>query len=146
MSRLRKQMDNYFSIRGGLENASVRLILVPQQRRIYKIAVMRHRHLPPRVLAQKRLAVRRLAGTRRRISNVAYGYRIGELLQKARAAPKDPAYRPHAGATFDKLTVARCYPGRLLPAVLQAKQTEVGLFNRLGVSEDSEKTAILSFL
>ena len=146
MGRLGQQMNDDLGVATGLEDAAVGLVFVPQQAGIDQIAVVGDRDLPPGILRQQGLTVLHRGRTRRRVPDVPDGDGVSQLLERVRAAAKDPHDRAHALVALDALAVAGGDPGRLLASMLQGVQTEVGLLHRIGVAEDPEQPTFFLLL
>ena len=146
VGRLGQQMNDDLGVAGGLEDAAVGLVFVPQQAGVDQVAVVGDRDLSPRVFGQQGLAVLDAGRAGRRIPDVADGDGVLQLLESVRAVAKDPHDRAHALVALDALAVAGGDPGRLLPSMLEGVQAEVGLLHRIGVAEDPEQPTLFLFL
>src|SRR5579871_1758543 len=134
-------MHNHFGIAVGLENRALPLQPAANLQRIHQIAVVRHRNRTFARLHQDRLRVQQRRIARRRIARMPDGQRAAHLCQHVFG--KNVGHQPHRLVRPQRNPVRRDHPRRLLPAMLQGMQPEVGKLLRLGMVEDRHHAALV---
>jgi hypothetical protein len=128
------EVDDDLGVGRGGEDRPRRLELVPEQLGVDEVAVVRDRDRAPRVLHREGLGVLEVRGARRRVADVADG---GAALQpREHVRREDVRDEPHLAVDVEALAVGGDDPGRLLAAVLERVEPEVGVVR--GVLELAE--------
>ncbi len=137
----RDQVNEHLGVAVALEDRASRLELGPQLLGVREVSVVAHRQRAARVVDGDRLGVLDVRAPRGGVAHVPDGATARQLRELVlREGVLHEAHRP---VGVEHLAVARDDAGRLLPAVLQGVQAEVGDVRRLGVTEDPEDAAHL---
>jgi len=108
---------------------------------VREVAVVADRELAALVVDRDGLSVLEEGAARGGVAHVADGAATRELPELLLA--ESVLHQAHGAVGVELLAVARDDPCRLLPAVLEGVQPEVGHVGRLGVTEDAEDAAHL---
>ena len=130
------EVQEQLGIGGALEDRALRLQGGAQLLRVDEVAVVRHRDRPGRALEHERLGVldERLAGRGiARVADRCFARHAGE-----RRGVEVVGDQPHGLVDLDLAGLERGDACRLLPAVLQSVDAQVGDVRRLRVAEDAE--------
>ncbi len=140
-SRARRQVQDRLGVAGGLEDRAVGLQLLADQRRVDQVAVVGDGDRPAMVPEQERLRVGRARVTGCRVADMPHGGLAWKLVQYL--SGEDLGYVSHARTARELFPYGGDDARRLLPAVLQGVEREVGQRRGLGMTEDPDDAAHL---
>ena len=141
---VRDELHDDLGVRGGLEVGAIAFEPRADGAQVDQVAVVRNRDQSLGRLHADRLRIqqRRVAG--RRIARVADGHRARQLLQHV--VGEDLRHQPHALDVGQVLAVGRGDARRLLSAMLQRIEAEVGLPRRVGMPVNGDHAALFAQL
>ena len=137
---LRDQVDHHLGVRRGLEDRARRLEPVAQLDGVHQVAVVRHGERPALVLDHQRLRILEHGLAVRRVAVVPD--RRGSDQAADDVWVEDVGDQPEAAVRDQGVAARRDDSGRLLSAVLQRIERQVGEVRRLGVAEHADHTAL----
>jgi hypothetical protein len=123
----------------ALEDGSAGFELVPELVGVGQVAVVADGQRAARVVDGEGLGVLDVGAPGGRVADVADGDAPGELGELV--LREGVLHEAHRAVRVERLAVGRDDAARLLPAVLERVQTEVGHVGRLGMTEDAEDAA-----
>ncbi|EAU66753.1 hypothetical protein STIAU_2398 [Stigmatella aurantiaca DW4/3-1] len=139
LPRAGDEVDDDLRVRIRLEDGAIGHERLAQLLRVHQVAVVRHGHLPARILHAQGLGILELAAARGGVAHVADGRAAQQLLQGGRG--EDVRHQPHLPVEAQRVPIRRDNARRFLPAVLQRMQAQVGQVGGLGMTDDSEDAA-----
>ena len=137
----RDEVHEHLGVGVALEDRAACLELGPELVGVGEVAVVADGERAARVVDRDRLRVLDVRAAGRRVADVAdrdAPRQLGQLL-----LGEGVLHEPHRPVRVELLAVARDDAGRLLPAVLQRVQAEVGHVGRFGMVEDAEDAALV---
>src|SRR5204863_9023814 len=123
---LSHQVQNDFTINGGLKNRTSRFELVTQPGGVSQITVVRNSDLPAGTIDSEGLRVAQVRGASGGIARVANGHIPNHVMQNF--SVKHLGYQAHPLMRVEKLSIVGDDAGALLAAMLQRIKSVVGEF------------------
>ncbi len=139
LARAGDEVDDRLRVGGAREDRALGLEPLAQLDRVDQVAVVPDRHRPARVVDRDRLGVLLGRVARRRVADVPDGRDARQVLEPV--GGEDVVDVPHLPHRPQLVAVGRDDPSRLLPAVLEGVQAEVGEVRRFRVSIDADDPA-----
>ncbi len=137
----RDEVQDHLGVGRRLEDRAVLLELLPQRLRVHEIAVVGDGHRAVRGGAGDGLGVAQVRAARGGVADVADRAMAGQALEPL--AIEDVRHPAHRLLDLEVVPIGRGDPGRLLSAVLQRVEPEVGDVGGLGVVPDAEEAALV---
>ena len=124
-----------------MEETSVALEITSQLLRIDYVAIVCQSEVPRIVSERKGLHVVQTPASGRRVTDVAYGHRSGQMFELL--LREDLRHQTQTLLAVHRLTVEGDYTAPLLTAVLKTVQRIIGYGSGVGYIEGAENTALL---
>ena len=134
-------MDDDFCVAGGLEDGTAMFEGAAQLEGVGEVAVVGQRQLALVAINDDGLGVDERTISGGGVARVAHRGRAGQALEHLRL--KNLLHRAHAFFQVQRSAVGGDDARRLLPAMLQGIEAEVGEFGGFGMAEDSADTTVI---
>ena len=141
---VRDELHDDLGVRGGLEVGAIALQARAHIAQVHQVAVVRNGDQALGGLHANGLRVQQRGVACRRVARVADGHRPGQLAQHV--VGEDLRDQAHALDVGQVQSVGRGDARRLLPAMLQRIEAEIGLARGIGMAVDGDDAALFAQL